>query len=214
MKDLAALAAFFAENFDDPELIVRAQEAGYTSLRQIRGMNHAEKEQFYRAVSLGLRDRKRLDQALDQQGAGRARQPEAAPAADDKEPSAAPLATLDAALESKDFTAICRALFKAGGSVDEKKRDEVRATLHAIREVSPLLSLLLPCLSVLCSLRSACGVIIGPSLPLGLPVASHPSSPPLHLCPSFCMWCGILSSLAGVAGREVLPPRPPRTSRP
>ena len=135
------------------------------------------------------------------------------PTADDKESSAAPLATLDAALESKDFTAICRALFKAGGSVDEKKRDEVRATLHAIREVSPLLSLLLPCLSVLCSLRSACGVIIGPSLPLGLPVASHPS-PPRHLCPSFCMWRGILPSLAGVAGREVLPPRPPRTSRP
>ena len=136
------------------------------------------------------------------------------PTADDKESSAAPLATLDAALESKDFTAICRALFEARASVDEKKRDEVRATLHAIREVSPLPSLLLPCLSMLCSLRSACGVIIGPSLPLGLPVASHPSSPPLHLCPSFCMWCGILSSLAGVTGREVLPPRPPRTSRP
>ena len=52
------------------------------------------------------------------------------------DPSAISVMALDMALASKDFSAICKAYFKAIRHVNDEKREEVRAILGALQEVS------------------------------------------------------------------------------
>lgn len=65
LKDIADLAVFFFETFQDSKVITRAQKGGFTSLHQLRNLSHEEKERFYQVTALTLQDRKKFDEALE-----------------------------------------------------------------------------------------------------------------------------------------------------